>query len=85
MNTTTKKNYSEAISWYDKAIELDPKFARAWSSKGSALNELGEYQEAIKYLDKAIELDPNFSMAWNNKGYTLNNFKKISRSYWILQ
>ena len=29
--------YNEAIQAFDKAIELDPDYAKAWCSKGTAL------------------------------------------------
>ena len=45
-----KKEYYDAISWYDKAIELDPNDAYAWYNKGLALDNLGEYSEAYSML-----------------------------------
>ena len=30
-----KKEYYDAISWNDKAIEIDPKYVSAWNNKGS--------------------------------------------------
>jgi tetratricopeptide (TPR) repeat protein/endonuclease/exonuclease/phosphatase family metal-dependent hydrolase len=63
--------YYEAIQAYDKAIELDPKFAQAWNDKGNALYGQGKYDDAIKLYDEAIRLDPKFAQAWNNKGKAL--------------
>ena len=53
------KQYSEAIADYDKAIELDPNFAAAYTNRGTAKAQLKQYSEAIADYDKAIELDPN--------------------------
>jgi tetratricopeptide (TPR) repeat protein len=66
-----KKEYFEAISWYDKAIEMDPNYPKAWSNKGLTLGSLGGYKEAIACFDKALELDPNYPKAWSNKGLAL--------------
>jgi tetratricopeptide (TPR) repeat protein len=66
-----KKEYNEAIRWYDKAIEIDYNNFDLWFNKGNALDELGKYKEAIKCYDKALELNPNDVYAWNNKGYSL--------------
>ena len=37
-----KKEYYDAISWYDKAIEIDPNNVNAWNNKGLALANLGK-------------------------------------------
>jgi tetratricopeptide (TPR) repeat protein len=75
-----KKEYSEAIKWYDKAIELDPKYADAWYNKGNALNSLGKYEEAIENFDKALKIDPNYASAWNNKGYAIDKLGKYQEA-----
>jgi tetratricopeptide (TPR) repeat protein len=63
MSLYNSDNYEEAIKSYDKAIELDPKFAMAWHNKGNVLYTLERPEEAIKSYDKAIELDPNLASA----------------------
>ena len=40
----------EALKSDDKALELDPNNAQAWSDKGVTLALLGNYEEAIKWL-----------------------------------
>ena len=61
-------HHDEAIQAYDKAIQLDPKFARAWYYKGSSLSNLDRYDKAMEAYDKAIELDPKYAWAWNDNG-----------------
>jgi tetratricopeptide (TPR) repeat protein len=48
-----QNNYTGAIYCYDKAIEIDPKYALAWSNKGDALKALYRNAEAKKAFDKA--------------------------------
>ncbi len=48
----------EAIACYKKAIELDPKLAKAHYNLGDALSGKGQVDEAIACYKKAIELDP---------------------------
>ena len=48
--------YQDAISAFDKAIEINPKYANAWNNKGVALGRLGRYKEAKVCYDKAKEL-----------------------------
>ena len=41
----------EAIAEYDEAIHLDPKYALAYSNRGSAYGDLGQHQRAIRDYD----------------------------------
>ncbi|MGE5634784.1 MAG: tetratricopeptide repeat protein [Deltaproteobacteria bacterium] len=76
-----KANYTEAIEYYDKAIELDPSFALAYEDKGTALVNLKNYTKAIEYYDKAIELDPSFALAYYNKDLPpLENLDRIRQA-----
>ena len=68
--------HHEAITCYDRAIEIDPRDAKSWSNKGIALSDLGKHQEAIACYDKAIEIDPRHAKAWYNKGVELRNLGK---------
>ncbi len=68
--------HEEAISCYDKALEIDPQDVNTWSNKGTALGALGNYEEAIACFDKALEIAPDSSVAWVNKGQVL---KMLSR------
>ena len=63
--------FSSGLDCYDKALEIDPKFAVAWNGKGSSLHKLGRYTEALDCCDKALEIDPQHVYAWNNKGVLL--------------
>jgi tetratricopeptide (TPR) repeat protein len=79
-----KREYSEAIKWYDKSIELDPNNVIAWYNKGSVLDSLGKHEEAIEHYDKAIEINPNYADVWNNKGlalYHLGKYKEAIKYY----
>jgi Flp pilus assembly protein TadD len=49
-------NSSEAINYFDKALELDPNNLKVLNGKGAALVELGNYTGAIHYYDKGLEL-----------------------------
>jgi tetratricopeptide (TPR) repeat protein len=69
------KEYHKAIKCFDKAIEINPKNAAAWSEKGYALNELGNLLEAIKCFDKAIEINPKNTFAYRGKGDALRRSK----------
>ncbi len=58
--------YSEALSCFDKAIELDPSIAAAWNNRGFSLQKLGRHTEAIQSYDRVIELEPEDPAAYYN-------------------
>lgn len=65
----------------DKAIELDPKSARAYLSRGVGNYYLppafgGGIDEALKDFDKAIQLEPNFAEAYLWRGIALRKAKR---------
>ena len=50
------KDILKALQSYDKALELNPYYVYAWSSKGNALSNLGRYKEAIDCYDSSFEV-----------------------------
>jgi tetratricopeptide (TPR) repeat protein len=64
-------NYTQALSEVDLAIEENPNFTLAHSTRGGILNALERFPEAINASDRAIALDPGEASAWNNKAYAL--------------
>ncbi len=70
-NTWWKKgDYNKAISYYSKALELEPNGIPAYINRGSLLSEKGEYDKALLDFNKVIELDPKFAVAYKNRGLT---------------
>ena len=51
-------DYQGAISDYTKAIEINPKEAKAYHNRGMAKDLLRDYQGAISDYTKAIEINP---------------------------
>jgi tetratricopeptide (TPR) repeat protein len=74
------EKYDEAISCYEKAIEIDPMNKWGWINKGAALAELSKFEEAISCYDKVIEMYPRSAQAWIDKGFTLNETKKYDEA-----
>ncbi|WAC05871.1 MAG: tetratricopeptide repeat protein [Methanoregula sp.] len=58
--------YHLALDASEKAIALDPQFAKAWNAKGTALHNLGRNDEALEAFTKAVELDPTLEIAKQN-------------------
>ena len=72
--------YHDCLKYFDKAIEINPKYVDAWTNKGNAFYNLGRYDEAIIYFDKAIEIDTNYADAWYSKGLCYSFLKKYEES-----
>jgi Flp pilus assembly protein TadD len=58
--------WKEAISHWEKAIEIDPTYAAAWNDLGIAYEEQGKFDLARKAYEKALQLDPNNSFIRQN-------------------
>jgi tetratricopeptide (TPR) repeat protein len=59
-------NYYLALKNYDKAINLDPKLAKAYYNRGNVKYDLKDYEGAIEDCEKAIALNPNLIDAYFN-------------------
>src|SRR5262245_58479661 len=60
--------YDEAITSYDKALEINPDQPETWFYRGYAFSRLNRYEEAVANFDRALEIDPDFGGAWFNRG-----------------
>ena len=56
-------NYNKAIECFQRAIELDSKFANPWNHMGTAYYQLGNYAKAVECFRKAIQLNPGYEAA----------------------
>ena len=60
--------YEEAIKDFNKVLELDKNYSKAYYNIGLSKYNLKKYDEAIEYFNKALELDSNFAYTYNNIG-----------------
>jgi tetratricopeptide (TPR) repeat protein len=74
------ERYEESIADFDKAIELNPNYVKAWGNRGIAKGNLQKHKEAISDFDKAIELNPNFSEALSNRGAAKANLRRYEEA-----
>ena len=76
-----KGQYDQAIADYTKAIELDPKYAEAYKSRGFVYTSKGQHDQAIADCSKAIELDPKYVGAYKNRGYAYYSKEKYDKAW----
>ncbi len=68
-----KGDYDGAIADYNRAIELNPKYASAYNNRGNAKSNKRDYDGAIADYNRAIELDPKYAFAYSNRGSAKSN------------
>lgn len=56
-----------ALACYQKAVEIDPKFADGWNNVGAAYNKLDLVDRAIEAYTKAIELNAEHRLAYSGR------------------
>lgn len=77
---TYKTKYNQdAMKAFDKAIEIDPNYARAYAGRASIYNDWGKYPQALKESEQAVKIDPNLAWGFNMRGWAhigLLNYQK---------
>src|SRR5215831_9566138 len=71
-------NYTEAISYFDKALAINPNYSLALYNKGAALYKLGIYNESIAYFDRVLALQPTNALALVGKKLDLAAVSKTN-------
>ncbi|HAG72949.1 MAG TPA: hypothetical protein DCL66_12170, partial [Gammaproteobacteria bacterium] len=65
---------------YNKALDLKPDYAEAYSNMGISLNEQGKLDGAIEAYNKAISIKPDYAEAYSNMGVTLQEQGKLDEA-----
>lgn len=60
-----KDDFQGAMADFTKAIELDPKLAKAYTKRGRTFWRIGKSDAAIQDCTKAIEIDSRDAEAYN--------------------
>ena len=56
MSLNNLGRHQDALACYDRAIEINPRYAEAWYNKGVELGNLGRYPEALACFERAHRL-----------------------------
>jgi len=68
---TRDKRYDEAMSYWDRLIELSPEMFMAWNGKARIEFEIGDYQNAINHATAATFCQPEQPVLHENLGKIL--------------
>lgn len=74
INVAQRGLWREAIYRWERAVEIDPKYAAAFNDLAIAYEHEGQLEKARKAYDRALELEPNNAQIRQN--YEL--FKEIN-------
>ena len=78
------RRFAEAVSAFEKVIELDPNFDKAYYAMGLAFGYQREYEQAVRAFKKATEINPTPYYYWRYLGlsYTqLENYAEALIAY----
>lgn len=74
-----KQLWKEAEFRWEKAVELDPKYAAAWNNLGIAYEQQGKFDEAKKAYDKANTLEPKNTLIRQNYDMFMEIYERQNR------
>jgi len=69
-------NYTDAITYYDRALQINSTDINVLYNKALALDNLDRLGEAITYYDKVLAISPRDTDSLNNKGLVLDKLGK---------
>jgi tetratricopeptide (TPR) repeat protein len=79
-----RKNYWQAIEFYDEALSSQPQNAVLLNKIGIAYHQLARLKDAKKHYQRATKMAPEYAQAWNNLGaaeYGRKKYKNAIKHY----
>jgi tetratricopeptide (TPR) repeat protein len=73
------ERYDEALRYFERVIEIDPKNINAWRERGVTLRFLKRQQEALASFEKALLLNPNDELSREYRNILLHEPKNQIR------
>ncbi len=81
-----QRNDTQAeVASLKRAVEIDPKFVRAWLWLGEIYKFLRQNDQALQAYRRAIEADPQQSVSYKALGFTLVGMSKVEESIPVWQ
>jgi len=63
-----KREFDQAILLLNKSLEINPKYAAAYETRGIIYSSREQFDQAIADFNKALEIDPKYAEAYISRG-----------------
>jgi tetratricopeptide (TPR) repeat protein len=63
-----KREFDQAISLFNKSLEINPRYAEAYETRGIVYSSREQYDQAIADFNKALEIDPRLAEVYFSRG-----------------
>ena len=73
--------YSEALSCFDKVIEISPEFALSYNERGWVKMKMGSLEDGLQDVQQALQLDETISEAYRNLGFYYMERRDLDRAF----
>jgi tetratricopeptide (TPR) repeat protein len=80
ITANSTKNYDEAVSYFKKAVEVEPGYARGHINLGVAYSMMGDEDKALESFLAAVNADPEEVEGWRNLGITYQTLKEYGKA-----
>jgi len=80
VDSSRKGDFREAVSDFNKAIDVNPEFVVAYLNRGFSYSRMGDFDKAIADYTKAIELNPRYAVAYHNRGFVYRRMGEYDRA-----
>lgn len=80
----SRDDFPRALTFFEKAIEIDPNYAEAWYQAGFSYGVQGRHTEALKASKQAAKLRPDWAETFVNIGassFALGQYKEAADAY----
>jgi tetratricopeptide (TPR) repeat protein len=80
----SRDDFGRAVSYFEKAAEIDPNYAEAWYQAGYCYGVLGKHSDALRASKQAVKLRPDWAAVYVNIGassYALGQYKDALEAY----
>ncbi|MEM7591852.1 MAG: tetratricopeptide repeat protein [Cyanobacteria bacterium P01_A01_bin.83] len=75
-----QKSFSQAMTQYNRLLNLDSNYFQAWTNRGYALAGLQKYEEMQQSCSTATIIEPTAVYAWNCRGEALHNLQRYTEA-----
>jgi tetratricopeptide (TPR) repeat protein len=80
VSLTNLGRHEEALTCFENALKIKPRYAEALLNKGVTLGHLGRHQEALDCYERVLEISPRDDRAWSNKGNALGELGRLEEA-----